>query len=898
MQKITLFAAFLLAFYIAKAQHINNGGFETGNLSAWYSWNPKGTTTVSSGKAHTGTYAVLESGGECSIEQVVSDLQPNTTYAFETWAKMGAEGQSVNIGVKNYGDSDIHITVSDTAYAKYQLSFTTGANGKSATLYFYKPGEGQAYGDDFELYIPLSNPGFESAGLSPWYAWNPSGTSAVTTLNAHSGMHAISGSGGETSIEQVITGLVPKTDYTFEGWAKVSASGQSVLLGVKNYGGPPVNATAIDTSYAKYRVYFTTGDTNTRATVYFYKPDAGVAYGDDLDVYPVRSAISAGNTTYYIDNVNGNDTADGKTSANAWQSLEKVNRTNFSGGDSILFNSAGAWTGTLSPKGSGSAGNPVVIGSYGGGATKPILNGNGNLRVVYLTNQQYWEITNLEITNPVDSGQKKRGIEVEAIDQGKLTHIYIRNNYIHDVLGDNTKDVDGSLGILVSARKGVHPLHSWFDTVKIENNIVKTVNRTGIGTASDWGCRPSVGCADGTAYVPHTHIEIRNNYVENAGGDGIVPAETFSAVVEYNLLNGANMTSGEPNAGIWAWNSDSTLFQYNEAYNVKTSKTGVDGQAYDVDFGQNGTIFQYNYSHDNAGGFMLLCSPLPNGNTNAIVRYNISQNDNMRLFHLAGIIYNVQIYNNTFYLPAGSATLPIYATDWNGYPVSISYTNNIFYFVSAGSWTGWSNIGAKVFDNNVIYGRHTSGEPTGNNNLASDPQLVSPGSGTPGGVVNGVFTFGNVDGYKLKPGSPAFHAGKLMTGNGDHDYWGNPVSSTAAPNIGAYNGAGTATASVQVTESRTAAGPEDDSSGEDRVFPSPVNSGGTVSFIYNTGKGSSEGKIEIYNSSGRLAYSRQLLFVKGANWVTVKLPGISSGLYIAILSERTSRKTYRIWVTE
>jgi len=898
MKKITLFITSLLAFYIAKAQLINNGDFETGNLSPWYAWNPFGTSTVMSGNAHTGTYAMSLSGGETSIEQVVTNLQPNTTYVFEAWAKMGAAGQIVIIGVKNYGGSAVNVTVSETVYAKYQLSFTTGASDTQATLYFYKPDNGEAYGDDFELYIPVSNPGFETAGLSPWYAWNPSGTSTVTTGNAHSGTYAVSGSGGETSIEQVITGLLPKADYTFEGWAKVSASGQSALLGVKNYGGPPATVTAIDTAYAKYQVSFTMGDTSTQATIFFYKPDTGTVYGDDLDVYPAQSTISPGNTTYYIDNVNGNDSADGKSSATAWQSLRKVNLTNFSGGDSILFNSIGAWTGTLSPKGSGSAGSPVVISSYGGGATRPILNGNGALRVIYLTNQQYWEITNLEITNSVDSGQKKRGIEVEAIDQGKLTHIYIRNNYVHDVLGDNTKDVNGSLGILVSARKGINPVQSWFDTVKIENNIIKTVNRTGIGTASDWWCRSSVGCTDGSAYVPHTNVAIRNNYVENAGGDGIVPAETLSAVVEYNLLNGANATSGEANAGIWAWNADSTLFQFNEAYNVKTSTTGVDGQAYDVDYGQDGTIFQYNYSHDNAGGFILICSPFPNGNTNAIVRYNISQNDKMRLFQLAGIISNTRIYNNTFYLPAGSTTAPIYVSGWNGYPVSVYFDNNIFYLASAGSWTGWSNIGTKVFDNNAVYGMHTFGEPSGNNNLTSDPQLVSPGSGGAGSLVNGDFTFGNVDGYKLKTGSPALHAGKLMTSNGGHDYWGNPVSSTAAPNIGAYNEPGVAAASHRVTESRTSASLGDGLSGENRVFPSPVNSGGIVNFIYNALEGSSDGKIEIYNASSQLAFSRKLELVKGANLVTVKLPGISSGLYIAILSERTRRERYRILVTE
>ena len=193
---------------------------------------------------------------------------------------------------------------------------------------------------------------------------------------------------------------------------------------------------------------------------------------------------------------------------------------------------------------------------------------------------------------------------------------------------------------------------------------------------------------------------------------------------------------------------------------------------------------------------------------------------------------------------------------------------------------------------------HTFGEPSGINNLTSDPQLVSPGSGGTGSLVNGVFSFGNVDGYKLKTGSPALHAGKLMTSNGGHDYWGNPVSSTTSPNIGAYNGSEVAAASLQVKEGTTSASLGDGFAGENRVYPSPVSSGGMVNFIYNAGEGSSEGKIEIYNSSSQLTFSRKLELVKGANLVTVKLPGISSGLYIAILSERTRRESYRILVTE
>lgn len=60
--------------------------------------------------------------------------------------------------------------------------------------------------------------------------------------------------------------------------------------------------------------------------------------------------------------------------------------------------------------------------------------------------------------------------------------------------------------------------------------------------------------------------------------------------------------------------------------------------------------------------------------------------------------------------------------------------------------------------------------------------FINPGSGEEG--------LNTVNGYKLKPGSPALGAGVLMSNNGGKDYFGLKVSQTLAPNIGFYNGNG------------------------------------------------------------------------------------------------------------
>ena len=131
----------------------------------------------------------------------------------------------------------------------------------------------------------LGNAGFENASLSPWGAWQPAGTATVVTNNVQSGAKAIREQGGQTSIEQVITGLKPNTTYIFGGYGKVSVAGQSAIIGAKNFGGAAINSSVTSTTYQNSFVTFTTGASNTSVTVYFYKPSAGTVYGDDFYLY-------------------------------------------------------------------------------------------------------------------------------------------------------------------------------------------------------------------------------------------------------------------------------------------------------------------------------------------------------------------------------------------------------------------------------------------------------------------------------------------------------------------------------------------------------------------------------------------------------------------------------------
>ncbi|MEI9970842.1 MAG: hypothetical protein WDO73_01640 [Ignavibacteriota bacterium] len=70
-------------------------------------------------------------------------------------------------------------------------------------------------------------------------------------------------------------------------------------------------------------------------------------------------------------------------------------------------------------------------------------------------------------------------------------------------------------------------------------------------------------------------------------------------------------------------------------------------------------MFQYNYSHDNEGGFMLICTPGRRnaqdniGNQGTVIRYNISHNDRSRIFHLSGGD-NSTVEHNAIYIGGGA----------------------------------------------------------------------------------------------------------------------------------------------------------------------------------------------------------------------------------------------------
>src|SRR5579863_1765356 len=94
-------------------------------------------------------------------------------------------------------------------------------------------------------------------------------------------------------------------------------------------------------------------------------------------------------SVYYVDCAAGNDSADGLSRVTAWRSAQAVSARQFRAGETILLKRETECTGTLWPKGSGTADTPIVLDAYGEGALPKVKAQPGAAAAFRLFNQQY-----------------------------------------------------------------------------------------------------------------------------------------------------------------------------------------------------------------------------------------------------------------------------------------------------------------------------------------------------------------------------------------------------------------------------------------------------------------------------------------------------------------------------
>ena len=478
--------------------------------------------------------------------------------------------------------------------------------------------------------------------------------------------------------------------------------------------------------------------------------------------------------TYYV-SPNGDDSKDGKTEQTAWKTIARVNQDTYIPGDKILFERGGEWTGkTLAPQGSGSAAAYITIGAYGNKtAHAPRISANGKVAdALYLYNQQYWEICDLDIsnnvegtkmvagdTNPTGNVTKRnneegsklgdyRGIHIAGRDVATLQGYYIHNVRVHDVSGivswigntgkyepgiGNNYGYDASKrtgGILIEAiaptgNTSINGQPTVFSNITIEDSefvnnsfcgiTIKQYNNgknqnNGAGWANRYG---SGGAPDysNPNWHPHTNIVIRGNYI-NQGASAYACNGMYLCGVKDSVVE-KNLLENIGTCGIELFFADNVAVQYNDISNVRWKGGGQDANAIDPDWRASNILIQYNYIHD-CGEGLLLCGMSYNSGT---IRYNLIQDCTSSYIHYSMGGGYFQINNNVFYRSKDG-----YGTSnfdpWGG--GTASYVNNIFY---DGKGTGFGFSGGSSFSyyNNAYYGTPACSKDSNPIILTEDP---------------------------------------------------------------------------------------------------------------------------------------------------------------------------------
>lgn len=514
--------------------------------------------------------------------------------------------------------------------------------------------------------------------------------------------------------------------------------------------------------------------------------------------------------TYYVDADNGSDSGNGTTEETAWKSIEKVNSITFEPGDRILFKAGCEWENvTLSPKGSGEKDNPIIIGSYGEGSM-PKISGNGKVGdAVLLMNQEYWDISNLDISNTVEGLESLdfidmtdengnllgdyRGLRIAGKDAGQLDGYDIHDLYVHDVTGEDLW-ISGSGEVGPGIQKG----NGWdkskrtggivfeicqpdtdepttFNDITIENNVilnnsfggivVKQWNGDKTGTNELWASRdagkssgaPSYECDN---WKPHTNVTIQDNYLSQKNSDyacnTIYLTSTRGAVVQRNISREAGT------CGIEMYYTDDTTVQYNEVYDTRVKAGGADSNAIDPDKQSTNALIQYNYIHDTGDG-ILLCGFVYGS---AVVRYNVIQDAEKRYLNPHGDKGVNYVYNNIFYNSREVSHVPFIESSGGSSYLGKSgnmhyFYNNVFYNAAESTKTvGIGEGTATAYDSNCYYGTAVEAPAQDANAVTQDPCFA-------GDLAGAKEEISGLAAIQLKAESPLIGQGKVIVQDED-----------------------------------------------------------------------------------------------------------------------------------
>jgi hypothetical protein len=525
----------------------------------------------------------------------------------------------------------------------------------------------------------------------------------------------------------------------------------------------------------------------------------------------IVTAPHAWGTDYYV-NRDGHNNYPGTSPLRAWRTLDRLTAHDFEPGDTVHLEAGAAFDGgiRLDPGDAGAPGSPVTLTSYGTGratirttsGSGLFVEGCGHIHVRDLIfegpgreDPAGWHGIRFYTASP--NGEQYEGIVVENVE--------VSGFYWHgiEIISDHSSDPG-------------------FRDVRILDCEVHDNGMAGIISSG-------VFQVDTVAHYAHEQILVEGCRVyDNTGhaglsshsGSGILLSFVDGAVIQYCEAwgNGAlNEHCGGP-IGIWAWEANDVVIQFNEAHH-NSAGTGCDGGGFDLDGGVTNRVMQYNYSHDNDGaGYGIFQFDWAHPFHDNVVRYNISENDGRNRgasIHFwatdsNGGIQRTQVYGNTFYVGPDSTGAAV--QDIGGSLVSgTQIYNNIFVTAPGKRVVDIVDIDSYTFKGNAYYTyggsleirwsrgiytsldewRSSSGQETHASlpvGMEIDPLLTDPGNG---GTIGDPRDLASLTAYLLQPGSPVINRGldlavEFGIDPGPRDFWGNPLPAGAGLDIGAH----------------------------------------------------------------------------------------------------------------
>jgi hypothetical protein len=297
----------------------------------------------------------------------------------------------------------------------------------------------------------------------------------------------------------------------------------------------------------------------------------------------------------------------------------------------------------------------------------------------------------------------------------------------------------------------------------------------------------------------------------NHSGSGILAYNAKKITIEYCKAsnNGGEMPWNQNGpGGIWVVEVDSVVIQHCISHDNKTPVGAQDGVGFDLDGGTTNSIIQYCLSYNNHGaGYGIFQYSGASDWKNNIIRYCVSENDGNVSGDGSVIVWNgsginnefqgLEFYNNVIYNANGPAIDFLDHANSN-----LNFRNNIFVSESGKIYDGiegenfqgncWYSLNNSYYQDSVNFmtwaqtntREMLNGEIVG---MFANPMLVNPGNST----LTDPTILPSVDDYKIVESSPLVDAGldleSLFNINpGNQDYFGNPLNSGQAFDIGIY----------------------------------------------------------------------------------------------------------------